>query len=65
MADAAYMATQFGHECWCTGVGWADYRRHGVGVCDKYCEGNGVRKKEPFVFFPPVVRWMLVIVYES
>ncbi|CAN0267948.1 unnamed protein product, partial [Laminaria digitata] len=42
---AAYMATQYGSECWCSKEGMLDYERHGdkasrVGKCDLYCNGD-------------------------
>ena len=40
---AAYMATQYGYECWCYVNGRADFDRHGDGaVCDIPCQGNEV-----------------------
>lgn len=43
--DTAYMALQFGHECWCSGRGSIDYSRHGNGDCGDTCEGDDVRNK--------------------
>lgn len=45
---AAFMATQFGFECWCSSEVDLDYERHfdliGVdAVCDMSCQGNTVR----------------------
>ncbi|CAM9939120.1 unnamed protein product, partial [Hapterophycus canaliculatus] len=38
---AAYMATQFGVECWCSREGALDYGRHGEGgICDYRCVGD-------------------------
>ncbi|CAB1100464.1 unnamed protein product [Ectocarpus sp. CCAP 1310/34] len=38
---AAYMATQWGVECWCSRDGSLDYDRHGdTGVCDYPCIGD-------------------------
>eukprot|EP00904_Undaria_pinnatifida_P006963 jgi/Undpi1/3397/HiC_scaffold_15.g06770.m1 len=39
---AAYMATQYGTECWCSNNGLLDFERHGdgVGKCDSYCGGD-------------------------
>eukprot|EP00904_Undaria_pinnatifida_P006971 jgi/Undpi1/3403/HiC_scaffold_15.g06776.m1 len=39
---AAYMATQYGTECWCSKNGLLDFERHGdgVGKCDSYCGGD-------------------------
>ena len=45
---AAYMATQYGYECWCSADSGLDYNRHYdvVGedaVCDMNCWGDEVR----------------------
>lgn len=40
-AGAAYMALQYGNECWCSLYGDLDYGRHGVGTCDMPCGGDG------------------------
>lgn len=45
---AAFMATQWGVECWCSPDGGLDYKRHdkisGEGaVCDMTCAGDEVR----------------------
>jgi len=46
---AAYMATQYGQECWCDVTGTAEYDRHGGeedgAVCGMPCAGNEVRKR--------------------
>lgn len=46
---AAFMATQWGIECWCSADVNLDYERHleGYGVdpvCDMFCQGNPVRR---------------------
>lgn len=44
---AAYMATQWGVECWCSREGDLDFDRHGDGgVCDYPCIGDEVRCDE-------------------
>ncbi|CAM9885714.1 unnamed protein product [Ectocarpus fasciculatus] len=43
---ATYMATQYGHECWCSGYTDLDYSRHSgtdkgdADLCDVYCYGS-------------------------
>lgn len=39
-ADAEFMATQYGKECWCSKKADLDYGRHGVAECDKVCAGD-------------------------
>ena len=43
MRGVAYMALQFGYECWCSRNGVLEYERHGDGaVCDYPCLGDEV-----------------------
>ncbi|CAM9721826.1 unnamed protein product [Ascophyllum nodosum] len=37
---AAYMATQYGNECWCVADPRKDLEGSGAGVCDALCEGD-------------------------
>lgn len=37
---SAYMALEYGTECWCSHDGALDYERHGVGNCDMPCAGD-------------------------
>lgn len=37
---AAYMATQFGNQCWCQKDPREDLYRHGLGICDTACTGD-------------------------
>ena len=41
---AAYMATQYGNECWCSKEGLLEYEQHGQGIgkCDYECAGDAM-----------------------